>query len=84
MAVVPLYCTVVPTLTLAPVVVNVAISAVASVPNGMVTATDLPVSLIVPVTPAREKAVMALEENFHALPPPPQEARPKANTSVSH
>ena len=53
-AVVLLVWSVVPTFTLAPVVVNVATRAVTFVPNGMVTAMVFAVSLIVPATPLSE------------------------------
>jgi hypothetical protein len=53
--VVPLVCArVVPAVTLAPVVVDVATNAVTSVPYGMVTAIVFAVSSIVPVAPLSE------------------------------
>jgi hypothetical protein len=57
----PLVCTVAPTITLAPFVLNAAISAVTFVPYGTVTAMVFAVPLIVPAAGglAKAKAVMA-------------------------
>ena len=68
MAVAPLVWMAEPTLTEAPVVVNVAIKAVTSVPKGTVKATVFADSLIVPVTAGliKLKAVKALEEMLWA------------------
>jgi hypothetical protein len=60
--VVPLVWSVVPTFTLAPEVVKVAIKAVLFVPIGIATDIVFAVSSIVPATPASEYAVMALAE----------------------
>jgi hypothetical protein len=78
-----------PTFTLAPDVVKVATRAVKLVPKGTVTAMVLPASLIIPVAPERENAVMALVEAAgvaatSALPPPPpplQAARNATSTA---
>jgi hypothetical protein len=72
LGVVPLVCTAAPTLTLAPVVVNVATRVVTSVPNGTVTAMVFAGSFMIPLigppaigagtapTAVNEYAVMAL------------------------
>ena len=73
--VVPLTCTIFPTFTAAPVVVNVAIRAVTSVPYGTVTEMVLAFSSMTPVADGlvNEKAVMAFapEGGVTILPPPP-------------
>src|SRR5512143_2617814 len=72
--VMPLTCTVEPTFTLAPVVVNVATSDVTFVPNGTVTVIVFAFSSIVPVAAGlvNENAVMAFAlARDESLPPPP-------------
>src|SRR5512145_2239215 len=63
LAVTPLICAVVPILTLTPVVVKVPTSAVKSVSDGNVTNIVFVVSLIVPVVPTIENAVMAFSDD---------------------
>jgi hypothetical protein len=72
-AVVPLTCTVEPTLTLEPVVVNVATNAITFVPYGTVTAMVFAFSSIAPVAAGltNEKAVMALALESGVSPPSP-------------
>lgn len=84
LAVTPLTCVAAPTWTLLPVVESVATKAVTLVPLGKITAMLFVASLIVPVTPATLKVVMALAVRSGAYPPPQAARNPLISKAMNH